>query len=77
MKIDQILDEYRQGDANKRMSLFLYYRGLRDEFTCIEEDNSRDLPAGCHEEAPVRLRMLPKVLSRLFRPNASVIRAKQ
>ena len=39
MKIDQVLDEYRQGDADKRMSLFLYYRELRVAFTRIEQDN--------------------------------------
>jgi len=39
MNIDQVLDEYRQGDADKRMSLFLYYRELRNAFTSIEQEN--------------------------------------
>jgi hypothetical protein len=39
MNNDQVLDEYRQGDADKRMSLFLYYRELRDAFTSIEQEN--------------------------------------
>ena len=40
MKIDQVLEEYRQGDPDKRLSLFLYYRDLRDEFSCIDQDDS-------------------------------------
>ena len=37
MNIDQVLDEYRMGNAEKRISLFLYHRELRDEFTCIDQ----------------------------------------
>jgi len=43
MESDQVLDEYRNGDADKRMSLFLYYRDLRDEFNRIEQDDPLDL----------------------------------
>lgn len=43
MKIDLVLDEYRKGDADKRMSLFLYYCGLRDAFENIERDDPMDL----------------------------------
>jgi hypothetical protein len=42
MKIYEILDEYRQGDADKRMNLFLYHRGLRDAFDKIEQDDPMD-----------------------------------
>jgi hypothetical protein len=43
MDIDRVLDEYRQGDADKRMSLFLYHRELRDAFSGIEQDKPADL----------------------------------
>jgi len=43
MKIDKVLDEYRKGDADKRMSLFLSYREYRDEFTDIEQEQPMDL----------------------------------
>ncbi len=39
METDQVLDEYRKGDADKRMSLFLYHRELRDAFDRIEQDD--------------------------------------
>jgi hypothetical protein len=38
IKIDRVLSEFQQGDADKRLCLFMYYRELRDEFTCIEEN---------------------------------------
>jgi hypothetical protein len=40
LKIDRVLNEFQQGDADKRLYLFLYYRELRDEFTCREEDDA-------------------------------------
>lgn len=43
MKIDQVLNEYRRGDADKRMSLCLYYREFRDEFSGIELADPMDL----------------------------------
>ncbi len=42
MNIAKILDEYRNGDESKRLSLFLAYRDLRDYFTRIEEESSHD-----------------------------------
>ncbi len=51
MDIDMILDEYRMSDPDKRMSLFLYHRELRDEFTCIEQDDPMDvIVASCTAE---------------------------
>ncbi len=38
MDIEQVLDAYRNGDEDKRLSLFLGYRELRDEFSRIEQD---------------------------------------
>ncbi len=35
MKVDQLFNEYRLGDADKRMGLCLYYREFRDEFSRI------------------------------------------
>ena len=43
MKIDEILDEYRQGDADQRISLFLYHLELRDAFDKIEQEDPLDL----------------------------------
>ncbi len=37
MDSEQVLHAYRKGDENKRMSLFLYYRELRDAFSMIED----------------------------------------
>jgi hypothetical protein len=42
MNIEQVLDEYRNADDNKRMSLFLAYRELRDSFSRIEEESPHD-----------------------------------
>ena len=38
MDIDKVLDAYRRGDEDKRLSLFLGHRELRDEFSRIEQD---------------------------------------
>jgi hypothetical protein len=43
MEIIHILNEYRRGDADKRVSLFLYHQGLRDAFDSIERDHPMDL----------------------------------
>jgi hypothetical protein len=48
-KVDQVLNEYRRGGADKRMSLFLYHCELRDAFESIERDDPMDL-----QEAPRR-----------------------
>jgi hypothetical protein len=36
MNKKQVLQDYRNGDAEKRLSLFFYYRDLRNEFSCID-----------------------------------------
>jgi len=62
MKIDEVLDEYRQGDAEQRMSMFLYHRELRDEFACIEQDDPADLSMADRTAEPIRQSMVRKVL---------------
>ncbi len=42
MNIEKVLDEYRDGDDSKRLSLFLAYRELRDRFNNIEQESSHD-----------------------------------
>jgi hypothetical protein len=42
MEIEQALNDYRNGDADKRMCLFLTYREFRDEFSRIDEDKAVD-----------------------------------
>lgn len=42
MDREQVLDEYRNGDEGKRLSLFLAYRDLRDDFTRVEEEIPHD-----------------------------------
>jgi hypothetical protein len=42
MEFDEALDEYRNGDADKRLSLFLTYRDLRDEFSRIDREKAVD-----------------------------------
>lgn len=66
MKTDMVLESYRQGDADKRLSLFLYYRELRDAFTCIEQDDFSDLFAGSRNPEPAKESMLQRFLV-LFR----------
>jgi hypothetical protein len=41
MDIDRILKDYRTGDEEKRLNLFLSYRDLRDEFSSIDEETER------------------------------------
>jgi hypothetical protein len=36
MTKEQVLRDYRNGDTEKRLSFFLYYRELRNEFSCID-----------------------------------------
>ena len=74
MKIDQVLDEYRQGDADRRLSLFLYHRELRDEFSCIEEDDRPALSEVRQTSELLRQSMIQRVLS-LFR-NRSCLRSR-
>jgi hypothetical protein len=40
MNREDVLDAYRKGDDGKRLSLFLAYRDLRDQFSSIEEEGS-------------------------------------
>lgn len=42
MDTEKILDEYRNGDEGRRLTLFMAYRDLRDYFTRIEQENPRD-----------------------------------
>ena len=42
MNIEKALEEYRNGDDSKRLSLFLAYRELRDQFESIEQESSHD-----------------------------------
>jgi hypothetical protein len=42
MNIEKVLEEYRGGDDSKRLSLFLAYRELRDQFSSIEQESSHD-----------------------------------
>lgn len=63
MKIDSILDAYRLGDADKRLSLFLFHRELRDEFSRIEQDDWSAHPETCKTTEPVRQSVVQKVLS--------------
>jgi hypothetical protein len=62
MKIDQVLDEYRQGDPDKRLSLFLYHRDLRDEFSCIEQDDRPACAESLQTAGPPRKTMVQRVL---------------
>jgi hypothetical protein len=61
MKHGQVLDEYQKGDSDKRLSLFLYYRELRDEFSCIELDDSSDLFAAAATSGPMKESMFRKL----------------
>ena len=46
MNKEQVLQDYRDGDAEKRLSLFLYYRDLRNEFNCIDAEKERERSQG-------------------------------
>jgi len=61
MQIDQVFDEYWKGDADKRMSLFLYHRELRDEFTRIDQESPVNLFDALPAE-PVRHNMVHRML---------------
>ncbi len=36
-KVKNILEEYREGNVEIRINLFLHYRGLREEFEKIDQ----------------------------------------
>lgn len=40
MELEQILCDYRNGDDDKRLCLFLTYREFRDEFSRIDQEKS-------------------------------------
>ena len=42
MDTEQILNDYRNGDESKRLSLFLAYREFREMFESIEEESSHE-----------------------------------
>lgn len=42
MEVDKVLEEYRTGDDNKRLSLFMGFRELRELFERIEQMSSHD-----------------------------------
>ena len=42
MEIEKVLDEYRNGDEDKRLCLFLTYREFREEFSRIDQDKAVD-----------------------------------
>jgi hypothetical protein len=42
MDIEQILNDYRNGDESKRLSLFLAYREFREMFERIEQESSHE-----------------------------------
>ncbi len=42
IEIEKVLDDYRNGDESRRLSLFLAYRDLRDHFERIEQESSHD-----------------------------------
>jgi hypothetical protein len=42
MEIEQVLNEYRNGDEDTRLCLFLTYRELRDELSGIDQDGAVD-----------------------------------
>jgi hypothetical protein len=42
MELEKVLDEYRNGDESRRLSLFMAYRELREHFGRIEEESEHD-----------------------------------
>jgi hypothetical protein len=40
MDIIKLLEEYRSSDHAKRLSLFMSYRELREQFSMIDQENS-------------------------------------
>jgi hypothetical protein len=42
MEIEQVLDDYRNGDEDKRLCLFLTYRDLREELSLIDQEKALD-----------------------------------
>ncbi len=42
MDTEKVLEEYKNSDDGKRLSLFLTYRELRDQFCSIEQESTHD-----------------------------------
>lgn len=42
MDSEKILEEYRNADEGKRLTLFMAYRELRERFTRIEDESPHD-----------------------------------
>ena len=42
MNREEVLEVYRKGDENRRLSLFLGYRDLREDFSRIDDETSHD-----------------------------------
>lgn len=42
MDREKVLEEYRNGDEGRRLSLFLSYRDLRGQFCSIEQESPHD-----------------------------------
>ncbi|HWR73513.1 MAG TPA: hypothetical protein VN604_10105 [Nitrospirota bacterium] len=66
MQIERILDDYRAGSADKRMSLFLHYRELRDEFASIEQSDPADIVTASLAERHGRLQRLIRLVRETF-----------
>lgn len=75
MKIDLVLDEYRKGDADKRMSLFLYHRELRDAFERIEQDDPLDLREVRQASPPAKRNLFHMIRSR-FRNRSCPVKSR-
>jgi hypothetical protein len=52
--IDRILDEYRLGNTDTRLGLFMYYRELRDEFFHVEQEDAAASPGARSRQSRLR-----------------------
>jgi hypothetical protein len=63
MEIEQALNDYRNGDEDKRLCLFLTHRELRDEFSRIELDSPVDQSPGLWFPTFVHRDMIKTILT--------------
>ncbi len=42
MDMEEVVEEYKNGDEAKRLGLFLTYRELREDFSRIEQNSPHD-----------------------------------
>jgi hypothetical protein len=63
MEMEQVLNEYRNGDEDTRLCLFLTYRELRDEFSCIDQDGAVDQSPILWSPTFIRSNMMKTILS--------------